>query len=68
MGIKTGVWYPQMYICSLKMEEFHKKLSFFYPIVQIRDKNCSLVPPNVNLFPKNGKIALKIKFFFTRLG
>ena len=21
MGIKTGVWYPQMYICSLKMEK-----------------------------------------------
>ena len=23
MGIKTGVWYPQMYICSLKMEKFN---------------------------------------------
>ena len=23
MGIKTGVCYPQMYICSIKMERFH---------------------------------------------
>ena len=32
-------------------------------MVQIGDKNWSLVSPNVHLFPENGKISLKINFF-----
>ena len=37
-----------------KNEAFAQK---FEAIVQIRDKNWSLVPQNVHLVPKNGKIC-----------
>ena len=64
LGIKTGVWYPKMYIWSLKMENFcsfyTKNEVFaqtFDPIVHIGDRNWSLVPQNVHLVPKNGKIC-----------
>ena len=43
-------------ICTFytKNEVFAQK---FHPIVQIGDKNWSLVPQNVHLVPKNGKIC-----------
>ena len=57
--IKTGVWYPKMYIWFRKMEifctfytnneVFAKK---FHLNVQILDKNFSFVPKNVHLVPK----------------
>ena len=58
--IKTGVWYPKMYIWFRKMEifctfytnneVFAKK---FHLNVQILDKNFSFVPKNVHLVRKN---------------
>ena len=72
LGIKTGIWYPKMYIWSLKMENFctfYTKNEIFgqnfhpivqigdKPIVQIGDKNWTLVPQNVHLVIKNGKIC-----------
>ena len=58
LGIKTGVWYPQNLhlvtkngkICTFytKNEVFAQK---FHPIVQIGDKNWSLVPQNIHLVP-----------------
>ena len=43
-----------------KNEVFAQK---FHPIVQIGDKNWSLVPKNVHLVPKNGKICT----FYTKI-
>ena len=70
LGIKTGVWYPQNVhlvpkngkICTFytKNEVFAQR---FHPIVQIGDKNWSLVLQNVHLVPKNGKICTKNDVF-----
>ena len=60
LGIKTEVWYPKMYIWSLKMEKFvffTLKMKCLPKNLQIGDKNWSLVPQNVHLVPKNGKIC-----------
>ena len=62
LGIKTGVWYPKMYILSLEMEKFvlfTLKIKFlpkkFTRLYKLGIKNWSLVPQNVHLVPKNGK-------------
>ena len=72
LGIKTGVWYPKsafgplkwknIYTFYTKNEVFAQK---FDPIVQIGDKNRSLVHPNVHLSRKMERFVLftlKMKF------
>ena len=58
LGIKTGVWYPKMYIWSLKMEKFvlfTLKMKFlpkqFDPIVQIGDKKLEFGTPKCTFGP-----------------
>ena len=65
VGIKTGVWYPKMYIWSLKIEKnllFTLKMKFLpnnlTRLYKLGIKNWSLVHQNVHLVPKNGKILL----------
>ena len=62
--IKTVVLYPKMYIWYCKTKKivlFTLKIKFFAKTislkVQIFDKNCSFVPKNVHLVPKNQKIC-----------
>ena len=64
LGIKTGVWYPKMYIWSLKMEKFllfTLKMKFLFKnltrLYKLGIKTGVWYPKNVHLVPKNGKIC-----------